>query len=143
MNRNTIFEISCAVLTALWVYAAVTKLLTYSQFYQQLQQSIFGGPLVPFISVGLPLAELVASICLLFPAAQLLGLCISLVLLSLFTGYILFLLLLEANVPCSCGGLLNSLSWPEHLVLNFVFIAINLLGLHQTRNLKLLISRRR
>jgi len=130
MKRYSLVEIICAILTGLWVYAAITKLLTYEQFYQQLQHSVFGTSFTPLVSVGVPLTEMVTSIFLLFPSAQWLGLYISLMLLNLFTGYIIFLLLFEANVPCSCGGLLNNLSWPEHLIFNIAFIGINLVGLY-------------
>jgi hypothetical protein len=28
------------------------------------------------------------------------------------------------NVPCSCGGLIQSLTWGEHLLFNLFFIAL-------------------
>jgi putative oxidoreductase len=47
----------------------------------------------------------------------------------LFTFYILYMLLFEKHLPCSCGGVLKEMTWKQHLVFNLFFTAIAFTGL--------------
>ncbi|MEB2778721.1 hypothetical protein SYJ56_25660, partial [Algoriphagus sp. D3-2-R+10] len=54
---------------------------------------------------------------------------LSVVLMILFTGYVTLVWLgFTERVPCSCGGVLSSLGWGEHLVFNLVFLGIAVWG---------------
>ncbi|MGC1244316.1 MAG: MauE/DoxX family redox-associated membrane protein [Chryseosolibacter sp.] len=46
-----------------------------------------------------------------------------------FTGYIAFILTFSPYVPCSCGGILSSMGWTEHLIFNVVFTALAVAGI--------------
>jgi hypothetical protein len=52
----------------------------------------------------------------------------------MFTGYIIAITRFSDNVPCSCGGVLQTMSWNQHMVFNIVFILLALTGvfLHST-----------
>jgi putative oxidoreductase len=41
-------------------------------------------------------------------------------------------------IPCSCGGVIRKLTWPQHLVLNLFYVALSVLGLilQRSQNLK-------
>ena len=41
---------------------------------------------------------------------------------TMFTVYIILILNFSDFVPCSCGGVLENLSWKEHVVFNVLFI---------------------
>lgn len=48
---------------------------------------------------------------------------------TMFTAYIISILNFASYVPCSCGGVLEKLSWSEHLIFNAVFIVFGLAGI--------------
>jgi hypothetical protein len=54
------------------------------------------------------------------------GLYASLVLMLAFTIYTAAVLLHAFKyVPCSCGGVIRKLTWPQHLVFNLFFVGIS------------------
>ena len=57
------------------------------------------------------------------------GLYISLFTLSVFTIYLIALNNFSLFDGCSCGGVFYTLEYKEHLLINFFFIFINLIGL--------------
>ena len=110
----------CGFFILLWVYAATAKLLEFEDFSVQLGQSpllsAYAGVLVWLV----PLSEYVLSGFLLFPKTKKVGLYGSLCLMTAFTTYIIIILNYADFVPCSCGGILESLGWIEHLIFNGV-----------------------
>jgi hypothetical protein len=50
-----------------------------------------------------------------------------------FTGYIGFMLLSNIELPCSCGGVISSLSWKNHLVFNILFLLLASVGYYLSR----------
>jgi len=56
-------------------------------------------------------------------------------LMVMFTAYIAFILNFSDYIPCSCGGILEKMSWKEHLIFNSGFVIIALIGiaLHSDR----------
>ena len=47
----------------------------------------------------------------------------------LFTGYVALVLTgIFGRIPCSCGGIVSTLGWWEHLVLNIVLLVTAILG---------------
>lgn len=116
------------LLTALFAYAAASKLLDYSNFKIQLAQSPLLSPFSDWIAIGVPLAEILLCALLAFPRTRLAGLYASFALMALFTAYIYGILHFSDFVPCSCGGLLERLGWQEHLVFNGVFTVLAAAG---------------
>ena len=114
----------CGFFILLWVYAATEKLLDYQSFSVQLGQSpllsAYAGVLVWLV----PLSEYVLSGLLLFPKTKKVGLYGSLCLMTAFTTYIIIILNYADFVPCSCGGILESLGWTEHLIFNGVCVLL-------------------
>lgn len=45
-------------------------------------------------------------------------------LMTLFTGYILSMVLWAEKLPCHCGGAIEKLSWTQHIWFNLAFIAL-------------------
>ncbi|WP_299780523.1 MauE/DoxX family redox-associated membrane protein [uncultured Formosa sp.] len=113
----------------LFVYAAVSKLLEYHKFRVQLIQSDLLAPYADTLVWFIPLLELTLALLLLFPKYRLYVFygCFSLMI--SFTIYIWYLLNYSDHVPCACGGIINTLSWNEHLVFNFMFIILGGIGI--------------
>ncbi|MEO2081156.1 MauE/DoxX family redox-associated membrane protein [Leeuwenhoekiella sp.] len=114
----------CGFFILLWVYAATAKLLEFEDFSVQLGQSpllsAYAGVLVWLV----PLSEYVLSGLLLIPKTKKVGLYGSLCLMMAFTTYIIIILNYADFVPCSCGGILESLGWTEHLIFNGVCVLL-------------------
>jgi len=128
---KTIFsQLIPALIILLFVYAAVSKLLNFSMFHDQLYNQSFSHHLADVLQYLVPFSELIASGLLLFRKSTLAGLGFSLVLLILFTGYIILVLLHWWNrESCPCGGILTGLGWPGHLIINVIFIFLNLIAI--------------
>ena len=110
--------------------------MEYSVFRESISESQLLASVAPIIAWGLPWIEFIVSLLLIIPRWRLKGLYASLLLMIAFTGYIIGILLFAKNLPCSCGGIIQQLSWPQHLVFNSVFLLMALLGLRLQRREK-------
>lgn len=123
MNK-WISDIISALLIFLWAYAACSKLLQYDSFRGQLAASPFVGRFAGIIAAMLPVIELGAALMLTAKGTRIAGLYISFALLLIFTLYIAAMLLSGSHLPCTCGGVIQSLSWKQHLAMNILFIML-------------------
>ena len=124
MKRPVIIEIISCLLIALFVYAAVAKIMDMQQFQIQLGKSPLLTSFSTLVSFAVPAIEVIISLTLVLPRFRLFGLYASFSLMLLFTLYIIAILHLDKNIPCSCGGILEKMGWKEHLVFNSVFTLI-------------------
>lgn len=119
-----------ALLIVLFIYAAISKLLTFSDFRQQLYNQTFPHWLAGILLYLLPASEIATVALLSYRRTLAAGLCSSALLLAAFTGYIsLVMLHYWDRVPCSCGGILSHMSWTAHLIFNWVFLILNIVAL--------------
>ncbi len=86
-----------------------------------------------FLAVTLPVSELLLSFALLIPATTRIALFISLALLLTFTGYLIISLFNHYDLPCTCGGVIQQLTWKQHVLFNTAFIAINIVAIYRLR----------
>lgn len=126
---KSIVEIIAALFILLFVYTGVTKLVDQASFRAVISRSPLIGHWSTFLSRALPFTELSAALLLFIPKTRKLGLWISLILMVVFTGYIAYMLLFSEQLPCSCGGVLQQLSWLQHLAFNFLFILLSALSI--------------
>jgi hypothetical protein len=126
MKRSTIIEINTLLFVILFLYTAASKIIDFSLFQANIASSPLLAPMARLIAVTLPILELIVVFLLIFPSWRLKGLYSSLFLMILFTSYIICILTLNEKIPCSCGGIIQQLSWKQHIIFNsiFIFIAI-------------------
>jgi hypothetical protein len=129
MLKKTLLELPAVLLTILFTYASISKLLQYDTFRYQLGQSPFVTAYSDIIAWAIPAIELFATALLMFPVTRLKGFYLSYGLMLLFTFYIYAILHYSYFVPCSCGGILSQMNWEQHLVFNIVFSLIALTGI--------------
>jgi uncharacterized membrane protein YphA (DoxX/SURF4 family) len=129
MKKVIIIEIIALLLSILFIYAGISKLMEYDVFKEQLSSSPILQPISPFLAILLPAIELFLVLLLLVPRWRIKGLYFSLALLILFTGYIITIILYSEELPCSCGGILSELSWAQHILFNAGFIAMTIAGI--------------
>jgi uncharacterized membrane protein YphA (DoxX/SURF4 family) len=129
MKKLNILDIIVFLFVLLFVYAAANKVIDYNLFKAQIGKS----PLIMnhsnWIAWFIPGSEILIAFALLFPRTQLLALYASFSLMFTFTAYIAFILTFSPYVPCSCGGILNSMGWTEHLIFNIGFTALAVVGI--------------
>jgi len=121
------------VCIGLFVYTAREKLLDHERFLAGLSRVGFIGKWALPLSFLVPAAELLTALLLLFAKSNRLGLLCFIGVMGLFSVYILVALIWLEKLPCHCGGIIESLSWREHLLFNLGFIALAGLALKLKR----------
>jgi len=119
--RNIYLETVSCVFIVLFTYAAISKLIDHESFIIQLGQSPLFTSVAIWVSWIVPAVEIMVSIGLALPGTRMVALYASFTLMVLFTAYIIAILNLDGHIPCSCGGVLESMGWKEHLVFNIGF----------------------
>ncbi|HEY8659196.1 MAG TPA: MauE/DoxX family redox-associated membrane protein [Hanamia sp.] len=125
MNQKVTIEIICFLLILLFVYAALSKLLEYNTFKIQLRNSPFLKLIAGIIEWVIPTAELIIAALLTVKHTRKIGLVASLMLLLMFTVYIGGMLLSDSHLPCTCGGVIEQLTWKQHILFNLFFILLS------------------
>jgi uncharacterized membrane protein YphA (DoxX/SURF4 family) len=136
MKRSIISEIISLVVVILFLYTGISKLMDYDIAKEQIALTPLLAPVAPEIAIILPVIEIASAILLFLPRTRRYGLWISLGLMVLFTGYVLFLLNRSGQVSCACGGVLEQLSPQQHLLFNTSCILLILLGITEARTTK-------
>jgi len=130
MKKDLIVKLISGLLIVLFIYASLSKLMDYRTFTLQLHHSPLLRGHEMTISWLIPSMEILAAILLLFQVTRVTGLLVSFLLMTLFTGYIGFMLASNQNLPCSCGGILQGMSWKAHLIFNCIFLLITGSGIY-------------
>lgn len=113
----------------LFVYAAFSKLLDFENFQIQLAQSPLLSAYAGVVSYGMLAIELLTALLLIWDKTRRIGLYASFGLMTAFTLYIYLILNHADNIPCSCGGILENMSWDQHLVFNFTCMLLALMAI--------------
>ncbi|PKP11486.1 MAG: hypothetical protein CVU08_12235 [Bacteroidetes bacterium HGW-Bacteroidetes-3] len=128
-TRNNIVSIICYIYVLLLTYAATSKFLDFENFQAQLGQSPLLSAFAGYIAWFVPITELLISIMLIIPSLKKIGLYAAYVLMVMFTTYIYIILNYSSFIPCSCGGILEELSWNQHIIFNIAFILLAIIGI--------------
>ncbi|MDR6761905.1 putative membrane protein YphA (DoxX/SURF4 family) [Flavobacterium sp. 2755] len=126
--KKIIVEIICILFVLLFVYAAVSKILEFEKFRVQLGQSPLLSVHAGWISWCVIAGELLTASLLFLPRFRTAALLVSLGIMAMFSAYIFIILNFSSFVPCSCGGILEKMSWDTHLVFNLFFVVLAALG---------------
>ncbi|MDQ0107494.1 putative membrane protein YphA (DoxX/SURF4 family) [Chitinophaga terrae (ex Kim and Jung 2007)] len=129
MLKDTILNIICLLLILLFVYTGVSKFLDFERFQLVIEQTNLLKPHAVWLKWVVPISELIIAGMLATPRTRLLGLYLSTILMLSFTLYVAGVLKFSDRLPCSCGGIINEMSWPMHLIFNIVFTILTILGI--------------
>jgi hypothetical protein len=127
--RQIIVPVVCYLYILLFVYAAISKLLDFENFRVQLAQSPLLSAWAGMIAPSVIAIELVLALLLSFNPTRLTGLYASFFLMIAFTVYIYIILNYSDFVPCSCGGIIEKLNWPQHMTFNIAFALLALFAI--------------
>ena len=126
IKRTTLIETVVILNIILFLYTGIAKIIDYSVFKEQLAVSPILGFAAKPVAVLMPVLEFIVVILLVSPRGRLKGLYSSLVLMIAFTTYIIAMFIVSPEMPCSCGGIIEQLSWNQHLIFNTTFILFNI-----------------
>ena len=119
-------DLASLLLIFLFVYAAASKLLDYQKFQVQLGQSPMLTHFAGLVAWIIPCIEIIIALSLAFGKYRIVGLYASFSLMVMFTAYIIAITRYSEYVPCSCGGILQHMTWNQHLVFNLLFVLLSL-----------------
>jgi hypothetical protein len=108
----------------LFLYTGYSKIMEHARFMKGLSRVELIGSYALYISWIVPLTEILVAILMIIPKTQKVGLYAFLGLMILFTIYIISVLIWEVKLPCHCGGVIETLSWGQHVWFNLVFIGL-------------------
>lgn len=130
MKRKIIIELISSLLILLFLYASVSKWLAWRTFIGDMNNQPFPNWITPFLVWSIPTIEVLIAVALIFERARVKAFYASLFLMLAFTIYTVAILLHAFKyVPCSCGGVIRKLTWPQHLFFNLFFVGISILGI--------------
>lgn len=128
--QSALAEGAACLLASLFIYTAVSKVYDWQGTKLAMYNQLFPEWMADIMLFLLPILELGIASMLLVSSWRKTALLLSVMLLILFTGYVGWIGLgFAERVPCSCGGVLRSLDWREHLVFNLAFLGIGGYGL--------------
>lgn len=132
------------LLILLFGYTAFSKVEFFTAKHildvEQFKAAMFKSPVlqrhVNELGYIIPATEIIICFLLLFNKTKIFGYYASLLLLCSFTGYIIYMFLSFPVLPCTCGGIISSLSWKNHFLLNIAFILLTLRAIYFTHKRK-------
>ncbi|MFC0514618.1 MauE/DoxX family redox-associated membrane protein [Mucilaginibacter angelicae] len=135
MKKDLIFDFITALLVLLFLYTGLSKLLDFKTFELSMRfQHLPDWITYPLIYI-LPPAELAVAALLISGKSRIPGLYAFLALMISFTLYVGAVLLhMFPKSPCACGGVIKSLGWGEHFLLNLLFTGLAAIALRHYRS---------
>lgn len=133
MSRRLIVETISALFILVFVYTALSKFLDFRTFQFVLKQSPLIGNYNTIIARLVPVVELIIAALIFFPKSRKFGLVAALTIMVLFTCYIGYMLVYTPNLPCSCGGVISKMTWPQHFAFNIVLTLLAVLAIFLKR----------
>lgn len=129
LTRQMAVQLISILCALLFLYAAFYKLMDYRLFRRSLELSPLIRSWATLLSIVLPIVEVILAMMLMFDRRRKLGFYGFLTLMLTFSVYIFWILNFSPTIPCSCGGVLQRMSWTAHLVFNLIYILLGIIGL--------------
>lgn len=130
MKRKIIIELISSLLILLFLYASLSKWLAWKTFIGDMNNQPFPNWMTPYLVWTIPTIEVVIAAGLIFEKTRVKAFYASLFLMLAFTIYTVAILFHAFRyIPCSCGGVIRKLTWPQHLFFNLFFVGISILGI--------------
>lgn len=124
------------ILMTLWIVIGSKKIFAYGEFRQAMLEQLFSDDLGMFLSYTLPVIEVCTGLLFIFDKTRIYGLWLSIVLMALFSGYVILALLNTwGAIPCGCV-LEFKISWHAHLWINGFITSLCIAGLILEKNIK-------
>lgn len=123
-NRELIIDILVYLFILLFVYTATSKIYGFRDFNSVLYSIPLFGSAHFILAVLIISLQLVIGLLLIIPSTKSFGLYATLILLIIFTVYLIYMVSFAATLPCSCAGLSPNLTWENQIWLNIILIVL-------------------
>lgn len=117
-------EATVIIFILLFMYTATSKIFTFREFNNTLYMIPLFGPYHQAVAVFIIASEIVIGGLLIVPSTKWAGLYATLLLMVIFTVYLIYMVSYAVLLPCSCGGITVELSWKNHIWLNICLIVL-------------------
>ncbi|PSL24111.1 MauE/DoxX family redox-associated membrane protein [Chitinophaga ginsengisoli] len=129
--RDAVLLICYFLFTSMFIYAAVSKLMNYQIFIIQMDRQPFPDSYTPILVWSVLASEILAAVMMMTLSLRRIGLFFATAMMICFTAYIILVKLHYYGViPCSCGGVIASFTWTQHLIFNLFFVTIGIVGIY-------------
>lgn len=122
--RVILVEVISGLFIFLFLYASLSKIQDFQKFQIELSKSPMLNAFSEFTAVTIPGIEIIIAIVLIVKKFQYLALYASFSIMVMFSVYIVLILKFSSYIPCSCGGILENMTWTQHLMFNIGFVAL-------------------
>jgi hypothetical protein len=133
MKQTWLADIITYFFILLFLYTGTVKLMEVHLFKEQLTSSPLFGSLAGIITWALPIGEIILAITLIIPVLKLKALFATLVLMTLFTIYVIVILFMDNHLSCSCGGIIEELTPRQHVLFNSACVILAGVGISLLR----------
>ncbi|CAL1517417.1 MauE/DoxX family redox-associated membrane protein [Chitinophaga sp. MM2321] len=117
----------------LLLYTAISKLMQYDLTREQMAVMPVISPFSGIVTWLLPVSEIIIALVVFVPRTRRIGLYLSTGLMIGFTMYVAYMMKFFSHLPCTCGGFLQNLTWPQHLLFNLFFVLIGVIAILASR----------
>lgn len=124
-----IIDIIIYLFILLFVYTASSKLYGFKDFDNVLHFIPVFGSAHFIMAVLIITLQLIIAALLIIPSTKKIGLYATLVLLVIFTAFLLYMVFFSKVLPCSCAGITSKLSWKNQTWLNIILIVMVSFGI--------------
>ena len=136
MKNKLLIEIIASLLVILFLYTGLNKLFEHTTFRYQL--GISPWPLLAswsgVVSWALPIVEVLLAAMFLITAFRMTAFIASAILFAGFLVYLGILLSSGSTLPCTCGGIISSMSWNAHVWFDAACFILCIAGIWLLRN---------
>lgn len=123
-------EAAALILAFVFAYTAIAKVYDWQATKLAMYNQVIPDWSKDLLLYGIPLVEILVALMLLIPKWRAKGFLASLILMLAFSAYVAWVWFgLAGRVPCSCGGIISSLGWGQHLVLNLGLTGLSAWGM--------------
>ena len=133
LNRRLIIEGVSLLYVSLMFYTALSKLINFELAREQFSMMPMLETWGNTVAWLLPVSEIILALIIFIPKTRNIGLAIGTGLMLFFTGYVIYIMNYHSHLPCTCGGLLQKMTWPQHLFFNSVFVLLGLIAMLLSR----------
>lgn len=138
--KKAYIEIISALFILLFLYTAIMKLKNIPSFIIAMRQVPLLHAWANLLAGFIPGVEIATVILLLIPATKYIGLVIATGFMAILTAYVFYILLTMSKLPCSCGGVIQQMTWRQHLIFNLVLTGLGMLGIYRNKKMKYLLQ---
>lgn len=132
MNKKLkiyLFDCIAALYILIFVYAALSKFHDFEKFRIDVGKSPLLNSNVGLVTVSIPLIELIVAVMLATKRFQYFAMNVAFCLMVIFSSYIIVILKFSSYIPCSCGGILQNMTWTQHLIFNITVTTLAVLAI--------------